>query len=68
MNRFGIYIAIGLLAFLVGSATVTSAAGLFRFVLTDEDGPNAKVGPAGRLWVNAAVKVNVGNLPLSPDG
>ena len=64
MSRYWKYAVVIGLAFVIGSATVVTAQGITRFVISNEDDTNTvKVGGAGRLFVNAKGVVRVSNLP-----
>ena len=65
MAKYWRYIVVAVVPFLIGSATVASAHGIQKFVITDKKGTDTvKVGSAGRLHVNAnGSKVRVKNFP-----
>ena len=65
MSKYWKYIVVGVVDFFIRSATVASAHGIQRFVITDKGGKDiVKVGSGGRLHVNVSKgAVNVRNFP-----
>ena len=58
MEKYWKYIAIGVIAFLIGSATIASASHVQKFVIGDERSSNtARVNSAGKLRVDATGRV-----------
>ena len=60
MNRYCKYIVIGVIAFLIGTATIASASDVQKFVIGDERSSNtARVSSDGKLRVDATGRVSL---------